>query len=456
MSLIPPQHVSMNASVPTAKSNGVPRGLQADSGDPLSAGGGLPRIDALYFHVPFCFHKCHYCDFYSIVDAEQAPVGGKAGNQAGDLHADAKAPPARQRPFLERLLAELNHRSTQAVIKPSTIFVGGGTPTLLSAELWRQWLAVMRQAGILDRVVEFTVEANPETVTPELMAVLAQGGVNRISLGAQSFQPPLLKVLERWHDPLAVGQAAAMARAAGITNINLDLIFAIPGQTMAMLDADLDMALSLDPTHLSCYSLIFEPNTAMVQRMKLGQITPMDEETERAMYARVIERLAAAGFLHYEVSNWGKGTAAGKEDDEDRAAAVAQARTCQHNLLYWRNANWLGIGPAAASHVNGHRWKNEPHLGRYLATTGENPEPPTMDHEHLPAEQSIGEQLMLHLRLLAGVEHQWLAANLAGDDPRHATFEELIGLGMLERTPTHLRLTREGLFIADAVLTKLL
>lgn len=329
----------------------------------------------------------------------------------------------------------------------------------------------MKQAGLLESVSEFTVEANPETVSPQLMEALVEGGVNRVSIGAQSFQPDLLKTLERWHDPASVGRAVRVIRGAGVTNINLDLIFAIPGQTMELLEADLDAALSHQPMHISYYSLIFEPNTAMNQRMKLGRITPMDEETERAMYARVIERLDAAGFEHYEVSNWARrsGEVISRsprrtESEDDRAGSqgtpkgsrhdsAASPFRCLHNLLYWENANWLGIGPAAASHIDGHRWKNEPHLGRYLAMT---PEPPTIDHEHLPAHESLGEQLMLRLRLRDGVPLKWLTENLPSDDARHATIGELIKLDMLESTATHLRLTGQGLFIADAVLAKLL
>jgi oxygen-independent coproporphyrinogen-3 oxidase len=414
-----------------------------------------PRVDALYFHVPFCFHKCHYCDFYSIVDAEEEgkPEAGKGRSEAtgdgamarGDRHASPTSPPARQDVFLRRLLAELELRAGQADLRPRTIFVGGGTPTLLEPDAWRQWLDAMRRMGLLQDVTEFTVEANPETVSPQLMRALAAGGVNRISLGAQSFHTDLLKTLERWHEPARVGDAARIVRDAGIANINLDLIFAIPGQTMAMLDADLDAALALEPAHLSYYSLIYEPNTAMTQRLKMGRVTPADEETERAMYARVMERLEGAGFEHYEVSNWARRDAA--------AAAGASPQRCEHNLIYWRSGNWLGLGPAAASHVDGHRWKNEPHLGRYLATA---PEPPTTDHEHLPPEKSTGEHLMLLLRLREGAPLPWLSQRLAAGDPRWTAIDELIELKMLERTATHLRLTREGLFIADTVLAKLL
>ncbi|MFA9479175.1 radical SAM family heme chaperone HemW [Phycisphaerales bacterium AB-hyl4] len=368
-------------------------------------------------HVPFCFHKCHYCDFYSIVDQ---PVG----------------PTDRQARFTDALIAELTHQAEAYNLRPRTIFVGGGTPTLLRPELWRQLLAAMQGLGMLDEVAEFTIEANPETVTAELMSELTAGGVNRISMGAQSFQPRLLKALERWHDPASVGRAAERVQAAGIDNFNLDLIFAIPGQTLDELDADLDAAMAMGPTHLSCYSLIFEPHTPLTKKMQLGLVKPMDEETERAMYERVLERLSAAGFEHYEVSNWARPT-----------------RRCEHNLIYWANGDWLGIGPSAASHVAGRRWKNQPHLGKYLA---ESPRPPVVDEECLPEAQRVGEQLMLGLRLSEGVTLDWLAATLPSDDARWQRIEEHVGHGLLERTSTHLRLTRDGLFVADTLIGTLL
>ncbi|MEE9211969.1 MAG: hypothetical protein V3U29_04880, partial [Phycisphaeraceae bacterium] len=161
------------------------------------------------------------------------------------------------------------------------------------------------------------------------------------------------------------------------------------------------------------------------------------------------DRLEDAGFEHYEISNWARlpKSAIRKSQSE------ISARRCQHNMVYWTNQNWLGVGPGAASHVDGHRWKNEPHLGRYIAAA---PTPPTVDHETLPQERRIGERLMLALRLRQGVAFDWLNANLDTDDPRWSTFDELINLGMLERTETHLRLTRKGLFVADSIIGRLL
>ncbi len=375
-----------------------------------------PKIHALYLHIPFCYHKCHYCDFYSIVDSPEANN--------------------RQSLFLSALLAELTYRSHQAVLRPHTVFIGGGTPTFLQPALWEQLLNRLHELHVLDDVVEFTVEANPETVTLDLMRLLKQGGVNRISMGAQSFQPELLKTLERWHDPASVALAMKHARQAGMDNINLDLIFAIPGQTLAQLDADLDALLALQPDHVSCYNLTFEQGTALLEKFKQGRVQKLDEDLEKAMYQRVMERLAQAGFQHYEISNW-----------------AGRGGPCRHNLHYWANDYWLGLGPAAASHVSGWRWKNLPHLGQYLTHQGE---PPVTDVEHLPVERQMGEALMMGLRLREGVKRDWLRQHLPADDARHAAIDELVQLDMLAWSPTHLHLTPRGLFVADAVIARLL
>lgn len=359
-------------------------------------------------HIPFCFHKCHYCDFYSIVDDDRQAV------------------------FADRLIDELRLRADQIRIRPRTVFVGGGTPTLLETALWRQLLDVMAELNLLADVREFTVEANPETVSAELLDVLAAGGVNRVSIGSQSSDPGLLKTLERWHEPANVRRAVQLARQAGIANVNVDHIFAVPGQTPDMLDSDLDFALSLEAEHMSWYGLTYEPNTAMTQRLRQGQFTAVDEDTERRMYQRLLDRLADAGYEHYEISNWAK-----------------PGRQCQHNLIYWRNENWLGVGPSAASHIDGHRWKNKPHLGQYLAAQDE---PATIDHELLPTVDRVGEQLMMALRLREGAR----LSMLKEDDKRWAQVNEMIDAGLLQRTATHLRLTPRGLFVADSVMERLL
>lgn len=372
-----------------------------------------PRpIDAVYLHIPFCFHKCHYCDFYSIVDDHD-----------------------RQRPFVERMVAEIHAaadavaRSPLGVIRPTTIFVGGGTPTLLRPDLWQMLLHALRDRVDLSDLAEFTVEANPETLSAKLLDTLAAGGTNRLSIGAQSFHPGHLKTLERWHDPANVGRAVSLARAAGIDNINLDLIFAIPGQSLDEAMADLDAALSLRPTHLSSYALTYEPNTALTRKLELGRVDRCDEELEAQMYRATLDALRRAGFEHYEISNH-----------------ALPGRRCRHNLVYWTNGQWLALGPSASGHIGGVRWKNVPHLGQYLQSASG---APVIDIEQLSDDQSIGEQLMLRLRLIDGVERRWLDQHV--DENRRRIIERLIDDDMLDRTDTHIRLTERGLMLADWV-----
>lgn len=392
---------------------------QASAKDVRTVIGGRQALAGLYLHVPFCFHKCGYCDFYSIVDKSD-----------------------RQARFADALIAEFHQvMALGGPLRPRTIFIGGGTPTLLAAPLWERLLTAIEDAGVLEDVVEFTVEANPETVTDELAAILQEGGVNRVSIGCQSFNLQHLKVLERWHDPATVPLAMERFRAAGIANLNLDLIYAIPGQSLADAADDLDRALALNPSHLSCYSLTFEPNTALTQLRDMGKVTPPDEETGRAMFEQVMTRLDKAGFQQYEISNWAKRSDDGRET------------RCLHNLMYWRNENWIGIGPSASSHVDGLRWKNDPHLGRYIAAAGS---PTFIDIERLPESQRIGEQLMLALRLNDGVCLQWLEEVLATDNPRQAEIEMMVDNALLIRSDGRLRLSHEGIFLANAVIERLL
>ncbi len=391
----------------------------------------MPGVHGLYVHVPFCVHKCGYCDFYSLAEPS-------------DLATD------RQQVFVEAMLKEIHRRAGQVRLEPTTVFVGGGTPSLLRPDLWQLLLDDLAELGVLDRIVEFTVEANPEIVTDDLLALLAARGVNRISLGAQSFSTELLQVLERSHDPVSVANAVTRIRRAGIELVNLDLIFGIPGQTLKMVGDDLDAALALEPDHLSYYSLIYEPNTPMTQHLRAGRIQRVDEQIERDMFAMIIDCLAEAGFEHYEISNWAK--AGGPPGANDADESTRTKTVCLHNLQYWTNANWLGVGPSAASHINGYRWKNAPHIGQYLGSLS----PPIADYEHLPPARYLGEVLMLRLRLLEGVPCDWLDTNLPADDPRWQTIEHLVQIGMLKRTHSHVRLTRAGLFIADEVVGRLL
>ncbi len=375
---------------------------------------GAPR--GLYLHVPFCFHKCHYCDFYSLVDDR-----------------------GRQPAFARRLIGEMQASRPWLTGELETVFAGGGTPTLLEADLWRELLQAMGRSLRFSPGFEFTVEANPETLTAPLLDVLTSGGVNRMSIGAQSFDPRHLKTLERWHEPPSVARSVRLARAAGIGNLNLDLIFAIPGQTLEEWLTDLEAALALEPDHLSCYGLTYEPGTPLAAKLRAGAIRRVDEEIEAAMYEATAERLERAGFVRYEISNWAR-----------------PGRACRHNLIYWENESWWALGPGASGHVAGVRWKNAPRLDDYLAAAAL---PRVVDVERLDEDGRAGEAFMLGLRLIEGLSlarvESLLALGRRGAERSRAIDRHVHG-GLLERAGGRLRLSRRGLLLADQVVADLL
>ncbi len=375
------------------------------------------RQFGIYLHIPFCFHKCHYCDFYSIVDTKD-----------------------RQRVFAERLEQEIGAAREWFAQPVRSIFVGGGTPTLLAADLWRNLLKTLADSLPLAPDLEFTAEANPETVTAELAGVLAAGGVNRVSIGAQSFDPAHLKTLERQHEPANVARSMDRFRHAGIHDLNLDLIFGVPGQSLEAWRDDLESALALKPTHLSCYGLTYEPNTALTRRMTMGRVTPIDDSVEADMYEHTIARLGEAGYEHYEISAWAR-----------------PGRRCRHNLLYWKNDDWWPFGPSASGHLNGLRWKNVPRLTEYL---DHGPLPRVQEVEYVDPAARSGEALMMGLRLREGIPGDRLerilteAPNVASS--RRAAIDRLIERGSLEWRDGSLRLSDRGLLIADSVLVELI
>lgn len=390
-----------------------------------------PPAPSLYIHVPFCFHKCHYCDFYSIVDTRD-----------------------RQEPFTDRLVRELIALASHAARPLSTIFIGGGTPSLLRPELWKRILATLtdrydlatiRAASGLDGnsslppdAGEFTVECNPETVTAELMDILHGGGVTRVSMGAQSFSTVHLKTLERWHDPATISRAMDLAKAAGIRRRSIDLIFAIPGQTLAEWESDLRTALDLGTEHLSCYALTYEPNTAMTARLKRGEFRPAPEDSEAEMFESTIRTLRAAGLHRYEVSNFAKPGA-----------------ECRHNLAYWRQSDWLAAGPSASAHVGGARWKNAPRLDDYLDFTDDG-FARIQDLETPDPRRNLSERIMTGLRLAEGLPLTIISEAAAGLDAQTLTrFTKAVArqrsMGALEQSGSRLVLTEQGFLVADAV-----
>jgi oxygen-independent coproporphyrinogen-3 oxidase len=396
-------------------SGGRPRGASAAS--PLGAvlPAGRHRARGLYLHVPFCFHKCHYCDFYSFVDRE-----GRSGD------------------YLARLAEDVSWTLSRVEGEIDTVFIGGGTPTLLTAEELGVLTAQVRRFP-LARDVEWTVEANPETIDLAKARVLAAAGVNRVSIGAQIFDPRHHMTLERWHVPGNVARAAGFLREAGIVNFNLDLIFGIPGQSLADWRADLARALEIGPEHLSCYGLTYEQNTAMTRRLERGEFEPCDDSVEAEMYEATRDTLAAAGFAQYEVSNYAR-----------------PGRECRHNLVYCRNEPWWAIGPSASGYVAGHRYKVVPRLGDWLARAGDGSQP-VVDHEAPDERRNASEALMVGLRLAEGIGAELEQHAVALAPARAAVIAKAIADGLLERdaATARLRFTRRGMMLANEVLEEL-
>lgn len=385
-------------------------------------------VESMYLHVPFCFHKCHYCDFYSFVDSQD-----------------------RQEHFTSTLIKELTRAASmlpraRAARPPiRTIFVGGGTPSLLRVPLWERLLSALHANFAIAPDAEFTVECNPETVTPELVATLRRGGVNRVSIGAQSFNPSHLKTLERWHDPASVASSLRLVEQGGIARRNIDLIFGTPGQTIDEWRDDLERALALDPgvEHISCYALTYEANTALTRRRDMGQITPIDEELESAMHRLTVDRLRDAGMQRYEVSNFSR---AGAE--------------CRHNLAYWRQEQWLAFGPSASAHVAGARWKNLPRLSEWIAGVERNGGfAPIVDLETPDPRRAFREQLMLGLRLSEGLDVETILAQAAAigvEGPIARSVRKYQQSGHLELDERKWKLTDAGFLIADSIAAELM
>ncbi|GGD29696.1 radical SAM family heme chaperone HemW [Nocardioides daphniae] len=397
-------------------------------GEPAPEDGALPptalhgadeRELGFYLHVPFCRVRCGYCDFNTYTAPE-------LGDVAGASIASYAAAAATEVRLARRVLAEDTRRV-------STVFFGGGTPTMLPAEdLVSMLRAVSDEFGLVDGA-EVTTEANPDSVTPESLAVLREGGFTRLSFGMQSAVPHVLETLDRTHDPLRVPRAVEWARAAGFEEVSLDLIYGTPGESLADWQTSLEAALACAPDHVSAYSLIVEQGTALARRVRRGEL-PMPDEDDLADKYDVADRaLRAAGLEWYEVSNW---------------ARRPESR-CQHNLLYWRGADWWGVGPGAHSHVGGVRFWNVKHPAAYGRRLAEGLSP-AQGREVLTAAEAHTERVLLELRLREGLPLDALDAD------ERAAVPGQVAQGLLVETGDRIVLTDRGRLLADGVVRDLL
>jgi putative oxygen-independent coproporphyrinogen III oxidase len=364
----------------------------------------------LYVHLPFCAQRCGYCDFVTLV--------GRS-----DQHGS----------YVDALLAELELERPLLASVVETVFVGGGTPTFTEPDAFARLLVGLPNAR------EVTVEANPETVTPTLAARLRVNGVNRVSLGAQSFKRHLLLVLERVVQPDTVRRAFYDLRDAGFDNISLDLIYGIPGQSTADLEADIDAALALGPEHLSCYELEAKPGTRFTHRH--GAELARQADAMESYFELVVDRLTSAGYRWYETANFCRGA----------YEAGGRDLRAQHNLAYWCGRDYLGVGIGAVSTIDNLRWRNTPRLHEYVRALGRGARPPR-ETEALDTRIRQTERVMLGLRLDERLPLQGLEETIDVE-----ALSRIVRMGLAEADDAHgVGLTKRGRLLGGGVTAEIL
>jgi oxygen-independent coproporphyrinogen-3 oxidase len=386
------------------------------------------RTFSVYVHVPFCRVRCGYCDFntYTLPELGEGPAApGTTPAPMGD--------------FVQAAHAELRlaGRVLSAAAPPAvgTVFVGGGTPTMLPPDVLGGLLDGIRAQWGLAADAEVTTEANPDTVTPAVAQTLAARGFTRVSLGMQSAVPHVLRTLDRTHDPANVAQAVAAVRAAGM-QVSLDLIYGTPGESLDDWRRSLDTVAGLEPDHVSAYALVVEEGTRMAGQVRRGELPAPEDDDEADKYELADELLSAAGYGWYEISNWAREPAA----------------ACRHNLAYWRGGDWWGVGPGAHSHVGGVRWWNVRHPRAYAGRTlaGQSP---AQARELLDEDQRHDESVLLGSRLAEG-----LPVGVLGGPGRRAV-AGLVADGLVDGVAAvrgRVVLTRRGRLLADTVVHRLL
>ena len=396
------------------------------AGDPAPADGQLPasvlatlgqRPFGWYVHVPFCTVRCGYCDFNTYT-AEELGEGVTRASYAMSAIREIR--------LARKVLGDVD-------LPVSTVFFGGGTPTLLPPQDLIAILAALSGEFGLDEDVEVTTESNPDSVTAWDLQTLREGGINRISFGMQSAVPSVLATLDRTHDPLRVPAVVDWARGAGFDQVSLDLIYGTPGETLGDWDASLQAALACEPDHVSAYALIVEEGTALARRMRRGELPMPDDDDLADKYLAADDAFSGAGLDWYEVSNW----------------AARPDSVCWHNVGYWRGDDWWGVGPGAHSHVGGLRWWNVKHPAAYALRVREGASP-AHARELLDDESRRVERVLLEVRLRSGLTLDVL------DDAGRAAVSDLVEDGLVTVTGTTLQLTTRGRLLADAVVRTLL
>jgi len=389
-------------------------------------------VHSLYLHVPFCAHKCEYCAFYS------EPAEGETVNR-----------------YVAALIRELELVASD--LKPHTLYFGGGTPSLLNLRQWQRIFSAVDRLRLLG-AAEWTIECNPATVSLDKARLWRDHGVNRVSLGIQSLDPALLDRLGRVHTRAMAFQSFDTLRRAGFDNLNLDLMFAIPGQTRAVWRATLDEALALGSEHLSSYEVIYEDDTPLFEQLQANQFS-IDEDLACAMYDELVDRAAEHGFEQYEVANFARPRRAtdAPPDANSHAATETPGLACQHNINYWRGGFYYGLGPSASSFVRGVRTKNWSNTSLYCEQL-ERGQRAIESRDELPPLRRAGEIAAFGLRMNAGWPFDQFQ-QVTGFDLRQewqAEMEQLAaeGLGCIELD--RFRLTRRGLRFADTAAERFL
>lgn len=373
------------------------------------------KIPALYIHIPFCVKKCGYCNFNSIKFKESIVEA-----------------------YLDAIVKEIKLLKEKYAFK--TIFLGGGTPTALNENQLKKLLTVIEASIDLNELVEYTIEINPGTLTTEKIDIISESRINRISLGIQSFNDKYLHLLGRIHTGHEALNTFTLLRNNGFENINIDLISSLPSQKVREWENDLNIAISMQPDHISAYSLSFETGTPFKNQLNNGTLQPINEEDDLEMYKLTINKLKGVNYEHYEISNF-----------------ALNGRKCQHNIIYWENREYVGIGAGAFSFLENNRTSNEPDVLKYIKNINADKIEISFS-ERLPLKYLAAETIIMGLRMSKGISNNRLLSQtgLSFKDVFSNKIYELRENGLIDFDNSELKLTEKGLYVADSVMMEFL